>query len=395
MNTTATATKICPVILAGGTGHRLWPLSTPEFPKQFLELFNQPSLLAQVLQRIDNQHFLPPVIICNQQHAELVSNTLVTQHIEHATILEEPESQNTAPAIALACSWAQQHLSTDTTLLILPADQTINPVENWQQAIVKALPEAQKGQLCLFGIEPAEPSPQFGYVLTNENHPQKISHFVEKPTTEKAKELIDTKRAYWNSGMFMAKLSQIEKWIYIKHKNLANQPFDKAVVEPLCKAAPNPLHLTPLNCHWQDLGSWKAIYEVAVKSNLPTSQRHWGHYTILHQRPGCKLKLLHINPGASISLQRHQHRTEHWVIMEGIAEVLLGEDLHHLDRFNIAAKKRQASDVIQNQELSGSNFITIPSGHIHKLTNHGAYPLRLLETQTGSYLEEDDIERFT
>ena len=394
MNTTAPATKICPVILAGGTGNRLWPLSTPEFPKQFLELFNQPSLLAQVLQRINNQHFLPPVIVCNQQHSELVSNTLVIQHIEHATILEEPKSQNTALAIALACSWAHKHLSTDTTLLILPADQTIDPVQNWQQAIVKTLPEAQKGQLCLFGIEPAEPSPQLGYILTNENHPQQISHFVEKPTTEKAKELMNTKRAYWNSGMFMAKLSAIEKWIYIKHKNLANQPFDKAVVEPLCKTDPNSLHITPLDCHWQDLGTWETIYDASAKSNLPTFQRHWGHYTILHQRPGCKLKLLHINPGASISLQRHEHRTEHWVVIGGIAEVLLGEDLHLLERFNIAAKKRQTAEIVQIEVQSDSNHITVPSGFIHKLTNHGTSPLRLLETQTGSYLEEDDIERF-
>lgn len=388
---------ICPVILAGGQGTRLWPLSTPERPKQFLRLPGMPSLFQQAIQRVTGKHFLPPVIVCQKIHEHLITQELIESGTTPTAILLEDKPRNTAIAIALASTWINQHLPQDTQCLILPADQLLDPIEELQKAALKAV-QAYPEHLNLFGLKPQEPSSQFGYIKTNINGT--VVGFEEKPDQHRAIQLIEEHNAYWNSGCFLARNNQLQHWfkelqpaIFTKaHKsllqasannqtiipgaapltNLPNLPFDKAIVE-FGPSNSIPLHHTLLNCTWRDMGSWQAWHELALAQEPSTiTKRRWGHHKVLTEQPGYKLKQLTLAAGASISYQKHQHRSEHWVIMEGVAEVRLENEIKHLE---------------QNEE------ITIRPTQWHQLINLGANELTVIETQVGSYLEEDDIIR--
>lgn len=363
---------ICPVILAGGQGTRLWPLSTPERPKQFLPLPGLPSLFQQTLQRIKHADFMPPIVVCLAQHQHLIEQELQRANITATAILTEAKPRNTAPAIALASNWIAEQLPAGIFALILPADQYLEPTNKLHQAILSATRQAPDN-LNLFGLSPSLPSSQFGYIKTNGQHT--VTGFEEKPTPERAEQLINEHHAYWNSGIFLANNIQLQSWLQQYQDNLDNQPFDKAIVEKISEQGPSqdlPLHLTPLHCQWQDMGSWQAWYDLAQAKHYPSTQRRWGNYAILLEEPGHKVKLLTLAPGKFISLQKHQHRSEHWVIMAGEAEVTLGQHKH---------------------QLAPRHEITVPAGEWHQLTNIGTEELKVIETQVGDYLEEDDIIR--
>ena len=401
--------NICPVILAGGHGTRLWPLSTAERPKQFLPLPENRSLFQHSLERITAREFLPPVIVCHEQHQSIVTEQLKTSKVEPAVVILEPEAKNTAAAIALACHWIGANLPHDTISLVLPADQLLEPVAALQDAIDTTTQKANQN-LCLFGLHPTEPSHLFGYIKTNRDKEKKegeereirvVTGFEEKPNTQRAQELINNDNAYWNSGIFMAKNANMLKWFQqwqpqmlkqcsqsIRQGNqeapylhpcqhslqdMPNLPFDKAVVEhgPTTNM---PITVTPLECKWRDMGSWQAWYEhsKAQRDSVSITTRRWGNYQVLLQQPGYKVKLLTLNSGAFISLQKHQHRSEHWVIINGQAEVQLDKTKH---------------------TLQPTQEITVPAGQWHQLTNIGTSKLKVIETQIGDYLEEDDIER--
>lgn len=388
---------ICPIILAGGQGTRLWPLSTPERPKQFLRLPGKPSLFQQAIQRVTGKHFLPPVIVCQQTHEHLITQELLESGTTPTAILLEDKPRNTAVAIALASAWISQNLPQDSQCLILPADQLLEPIGELQKAALQAVQQTPE-HLNLFGIEPQEPSSQFGYIKTNTDGT--VIGFEEKPDQVRATQLIKQHNAYWNSGCFLARNSQLQKWFKAlqpeictqAHKslfgasvnkqtiipttealtNLPNLPFDKAIVE-FGPTNSLPLQHTQLNCIWRDMGSWQAWHELALAQEpSDITKRRWGHYKILTEQPGYKVKQLTLSAGASISYQKHQHRSEHWVIMEGIAQVRLEH---------------------QTKLLQQGEEITINPQQWHQLVNAGTEQLTVIETQVGDYLEEDDIIR--
>lgn len=206
--------SICPIILAGGQGTRLWPLSTPERPKQFLRLPGQPSLFQQTLLRVKGPEFLPPIIVCNKKHEALVQQELLEAGSHTTAIILEPESKNTAVAIALACTWINEHIHQQVQCLILPADQLLEPANKLIDVVRTAIDKAPNS-LNLFGLTPQSPSSQFGYIKTNNNG--EVTGFEEKPDKERAKQLLQQTNTYWNSGWFLAKNSNLQRWLRYQH----------------------------------------------------------------------------------------------------------------------------------------------------------------------------------
>ena len=457
------------VILAGGSGTRLWPLSRLQLPKQFLKLQGEKSLLESTVDRlsplVDDSDVL---VVTGVEHAHGEAYNSLQQY---QTLLE-PVGRNTAPAIALAASWLQYQTGDDPVMIILPADHIIKQAEAFQQALQTAIAAAEEGHLVTFGIQPTRPDTGFGYIQANSLKSGvedlfAVEQFTEKPDLKTAEEFIRKSNYFWNSGMFVWRastiLSEIERHLPEIHqavtemvKQWESGGATQAVIDQIfpdmrsisidygvLEKSDNVM-LVPCDIGWSDVGSWDAVHGIAshdeefnalqgrviaqdcrnslIHSNKRlvaavgvddlcvvetadavlvtkrgesqrvreivdqlkesnaqehlthlTVERPWGRYTVLEELPGCKIKRITVDPNSELSLQRHQHRSEHWVVVSGTATVTQNGDV---------------STITKNQSTY------IPIGSTHRLENRGKIPLELIEVQVGEYLEEDDIERF-
>ena len=458
--------KICPVILCGGSGTRLWPLSRTKYPKQFVELADGSTLFKNTLQRTrDEDFFTDPLVVCNRSHRFYADTSLQDLGIKGTIILEE-EPRNTAPAIALAAFKALEE--GDTPLLILPADHAINDSATFCTKVKEALSFVEKDFIVTFGIKPMSPETGYGYIKQGEalgDNAYLVDSFVEKPNKKNAKKMIEEGGFFWNSGMFFVKpsvylreLQEFEPTIYhackkawadrnldlsftLPGKSFLNSPsisIDYAIMEKTKQAV-----LLPLDIYWSDLGCWdafhkntpkndqnnacigdvltqettdcyvhstgrliatigvkdlaiietkdavlvmpreksqdvKSIVETLKKDNRneydthPKVFRPWGNYESLVQGDRFQVKRIVVNTKEATSLQMHYHRSEHWVIVSGTAEITLGEE---------------TTLYVENQS------VYIPQGMSHRIKNPGTIPLVFIEVQSGTYLGEDDIVR--
>tara|TARA_B100000886_G_C20426782_1_gene494537 strand:+ start:10488 stop:11936 length:1449 start_codon:yes stop_codon:yes gene_type:complete len=467
--------KIIPVILCGGSGTRLWPLSRRSFPKQFLTLnfTNDYSLLQRTHQRIRKiENIQDPILICNEEHRFIVAEQMRRLQVKPSSIILEPFGRNTAPAIAIAAIKALE-IHEDPNLLILSSDHQIDNEEEFSIVIEKALEYSENNSLVTFGIVPTSPEVGYGYIKSKDMLDEKqikgskIDSFIEKPNKSKAESFIKDNRFTWNSGIFMFKASLILDELNKYSKDLVkncyaslekklfdldfqrldrdsfsdcpNVSIDIAVMEKTKNA-----YVLPLNAGWSDVGSWDYVWKISKKdsagnviqgnvieknnknsyissnnrliaaigltnivvietrdailiSNKEQSQevknivkimkeknisqsvehqkcyRPWGTYESLIKDNKWQVKLIEVKPGEKLSLQKHQFRSEHWVVVNGVAKV----------------------------EIDGEKFILnenessyIPRGSKHRLYNPGEEILKIIEIQTGTYLGEDDIERF-
>jgi len=470
--------QLVPVILCGGTGTRLWPLSRASYPKQYWPLAGaaEETLLQQTALRLEGLPSLaPPLLICNEDHRFIVAEQMRQIGVEPAAILLEPMGRNTAPAVAVAALQATAR-GDDPLLLVLAADHVIRDAERFRATVAAGMAAAGAGQLVTFGIVPTAPETGYGYIEAaqpgpgepqGEGGPLPIARFVEKPDRESAEAFLATGRFTWNSGMFLfrasAILAELERlapellaacrsalehesadleFLRLEREAFANCPsvaLDVAVMEKTDRGA-----VLPLEAGWSDVGSWSALWETADRddhgnvlrgrvisqesrncylrsehrlvvglgvedlvvvetddvvlvahrdraqdvktivnrlesSGAPESRAHrriyrpWGHYDGVVEGDRWQVKKIQVKPGASLSLQMHHHRAEHWIVVKGTAVV----------------------EKDGREELVGENQSTyIPLGSRHRLSNPGKIPVELIEVQSGPYLGEDDIVRF-
>lgn len=446
------------VILAGGSGSRLWPLSRELYPKQLLNLYAEKSLLQSTFERLNK--FIPAeniISVTNSKHSANVRMQLGTLS-ENSIILSEPISKNTAPAIALSVKYIFENSKNDETVLVVPSDLLIEDNDKFIQTIREAQKYVDEGFIVTFGIKPTYPEIGFGYICAEDG---KVKSFTEKPDVETAQKYLDEGNYFWNSGIFMFKTStilsecehhcpeiaKIIKNINCSDKNIPFTEFEKmpcisidyAVMEKSKKLA-----MVELKSDWKDLGSWKSIYEVSPKdennnvfvghvldkgsknsfvyssSKLvatigledtvvietedailackkdktqdvkqiyetlkqqhddtqkvhKTVYRPWGFYTVIAEGKGFISKIIHVNPGQKLSVQSHNHRSEHWVVLTGMAKVVL-ESKEHI--------------------LSPGHSVDIAVKEIHSLQNPFEEDLEIIEVQKGDILSEDDIIRY-
>ncbi|NVK57497.1 MAG: mannose-1-phosphate guanylyltransferase/mannose-6-phosphate isomerase [Alteromonadaceae bacterium] len=458
-----------PVILAGGSGSRLWPKSRAALPKQFLALTSDQSMLQETVSRLDGTPCESPIVICNDAHRFLVAEQLRVSG-QHGGIILEPMGRNTAPAIALAALHAVKD-GDDPVLLVLAADHLIKNVSAYHEAIAQANTLAAEGHLVTFGIVPDKAHTGYGYIQAGDALPNgfTVKQFVEKPDLDTAQQYVDSGKYYWNSGMFVFKasryLDELEKYapdilnackaaidtlspdldfIRIDSDIFATCPddsIDYAVMEKTQHAA-----VVPLDANWSDVGSWSSLWETAdnhdangnvvigdailegvhnsyinseerlisvvglddvvvvetkdavmvahkdkvqdiknVVNKLKAEKRPefefhrevfrpWGSYDSIDSGKRFQVKRITVKPGEKLSVQMHYHRAEHWIVVSGTANVTIGE---------------KTILVTENESTY------IPIGEVHALENPGKIPLELIEVQSGSYVGEDDIVRFS
>ena len=466
--------RILPVILSGGTGSRLWPLSRASFPKQYLSLDEKSeySLLQNTLLRLQNINFIDnPLIVTNEEQRFIVAEQMRALEIKPKSILLEPYGRNTCPAIALTALISQEE-SDDPLLIILASDHLIKDNKEFIKSINQGIEYAIEGRIVVFGVKPTSPETGYGYIesldeLSEINTASDVKNFVEKPNLTKAKKFINNKHYLWNSGIFMFKASTLIKELNYYDPDTLNickdalsggtkdydfRRFDSEIFRRCTNSSidvsimekTNLATVVRLDCGWNDLGSWKAIYEnsnhdinkntlkgrtyikdveksyirsesrliacvgitdmivietddailVAAKNSLNSIKdlvkelsdknfeesknarkihRPWGNYQSISEGKNWKVKILEINPKASISLQLHNKRAEHWVVVNGIATVEIDGTI---------------------SILSKDQSIYVPLGSKHRLSNQDKNLLTMIEVQSGEYLGEDDIIRF-
>jgi mannose-1-phosphate guanylyltransferase / mannose-6-phosphate isomerase len=461
--------EIQPVIIAGGSGTRLWPLSRAQFPKQFLALHGKHSLFQQAALRLG----APTCVVGNEEHRFLLLEQLNSLAIATAGVLLEPAGRNTAPAMTLAALFAMQQ-GRDPVLVVTPADQSVGDEAAFTVALRQAVRAAAGGAFVILGVQPDRPETGYGYIRC-ESHDagaMKVQRFVEKPDAATAQRYLDEGGYYWNSGMFvvrasvwLAALQQFRPDIDAATRSawdgrstdagfvrpgrdaflaIPAESVDYAVMEK-CPGAPRfDIRMVPLDARWTDLGAWDAVWQLGPKdgdgnvaagdvllrdshntlvhathrfvgvvglddvvvvetpdavlvSDRARSQevkqivaglqggarsehllhrqvhRPWGWYDSIDSGPRFQVKRIMVKPGASLSLQMHHHRAEHWIVVTGTAEVTIGD---------------QVTLLCENQSTY------IPLGKSHRLANPGKVPLEIIEVQSGAYLGEDDIVRF-
>lgn len=393
-------TPILPVILAGGAGRRLYPISTEARPKPFVPLQDGESLLTKTLQRVTHPMFLPPVIIGRAQDRYALLNHSRAAGVAPSAILLEQNGRNTAAAVALATRWAQQHCALPVALALLPADHLIAPAELWQQTIQEAARAAEQTQrICLLAATPQRADPAYGYLEFGPASAacrwQSVTRFVEKPA-DPAPYL--ARHARWNMGQFIGtsdiirklfqefgmeywnaagqlvnnamphfEFSELAPW----SQSLASNPFDRVILERTQNIA------ISFTGSWHDLGdvnSWQAMtgLDSAFYARQPLRvDRPWGYFEPQDVQNDRVVKHLIIYPGCRLSLQRHQKREERWRVLDGTAHIELNDQVFRLDP---------------------GNELTIPCHAWHRLANHHASLLIIEETQSG-YCDEADIER--
>ena len=458
-----------PVILAGGSGSRLWPKSRAALPKQFLSLTSDNTMLQDTVARLHGTNAEHPIFICNESHRFLVAEQLRNKQVEHSGILLEPVGRNTAPAIALAALHSTKN-GEDPVLLILAADHLIKNIEAFHSAVEDAESLANDGKLVTFGIVPTQAHTGYGYIKSGETIPYgfNVSEFIEKPDFETALKYVSSDKYFWNSGMFMFKASryieELEKFnptmldvckraieteapdldfIRVDSEIFCTCPddsIDYAVMEKTDSAA-----MVPLDAGWSDVGSWKSLWETSEKdkngnvcigdtilenttnsyvnaeerlisviglenvivvetkdavmvASKDDSQsikhvvnqlkaekrpefefhrevfRPWGSYDSIDSGARFQVKRITVKPSEKLSVQMHHHRAEHWIVVSGSANVTIDE---------------------QTQLVTENESVYIPIGAVHSLENPGKIPLELIEVQSGAYLGEDDIVRFS
>ena len=392
--------KIRPVILCGGAGTRLWPQSKKNLPKQFVD-FGGWNLFKKSLERIKNPIYDYPIISTNLKYLKSVKKNLNEYGLKKYIIILEPTKRNTAPAILTSA--LINEIPNNQPLMFFAADHLIEKNNILVKSIKEHKIHLSKENIFIFGIKPNNPSNQYGYFITKSigKKINKVMKFIEKPNTEKAK-LIIKKKGYWNSGMFLIRKDSIinnykkyqpqiyknclkavihskkKKNIYTLNKNfyskMNNKSFDYAILEKTKK-----INAIKLNIPWSDLGSWKEIckmydnYKKKYIKKINVYHRPWGKYTNLFEGKGFLMKELHVKSKGLLSLQKHHHRSEHWLITQGTAKVTLNK--------KIFLKKTNET-------------IFIPLGSIHRIQNNKKIPLKIIEAQVGSVLKETDIVRF-
>jgi mannose-1-phosphate guanylyltransferase/mannose-6-phosphate isomerase len=463
--------QIHPVILSGGAGTRLWPLSRASYPKQLLKLSSQRTMLQDTVARgLIDVGFAAPLLVCNEEHRFLVDDQLQQIGIKPQAILLEPKARNTGPAIAAAALWLLAR-DPDALMLVQPSDHVIASPPDFHRAVMRGLAAAQEGRLVTFGIKPVRPDTGYGYIQSGEalsggDGVFSVDRFVEKPDRETAQRFVDSGAFFWNSGIFLlsaraylgelsrinpAMLEACERAVRDGQEDLAffrlsAEPFgeapslsiDHAVMEHTSQAA-----VVPVDMAWSDVGSWPALRDIATADgdgnvvqgdvmaehmtnsyirsegrlvaavgldnvvvvatddavlvadadsaaevsgivaklrgqNRSESQQHvtchrpWGHYRSVDAGDRFQVKRITVKPGAKLSLQKHYHRAEHWVVVHGTAMVQRGEE---------------------RMLVRENESVYIPIGTEHRLENPGKLPLQLIEVQSGPYLGEDDIVR--
>jgi mannose-1-phosphate guanylyltransferase/mannose-6-phosphate isomerase len=466
--------KIHPVILSGGSGTRLWPLSRAMYPKQFIRFFaeSEQSFLGATLHRLSPAGgFANPILLCNNDHRFLVKDELERAGIEAAAIFLEPVARNTAAAIAVGALAVMQR-DPDGVMAVMPSDHVIADEAAFVAAVRKAARVAASGRLVLFGIKPSEAHTGYGYIRQgsavpgSEGEAFAVDAFFEKPDAATAASYLAAGNYFWNSGIFVLharsfveELARLEPTILQAARGALagarldlgclrldraafeaspNISVDYAVMEKTSLAA-----MLPLDVGWNDVGSWSSLWEVAPRdqdgnsvqgdaliedgSNLYIhterslvaaigvkdlvivdtpdallvadkarsqdvstivkrlkashrreqeqhlrNHRPWGYFETLNIGPRFQVKLLHVKPGAKLSMQMHHHRSEHWIVVQGTARVVIG-DMDKLVREN--------------------ESVYIFATQWHRLENPGKVPLELIEVQIGTYLGEDDILR--
>lgn len=479
---------VTPIILCGGTGTRLWPLSRSGFPKQFLRLTGAESLFQLTAKRVSNFKGVnislnPLLIISAEEQRFLVVDQLRECAIDWDMALLEPFGRNTAPALTLAAIKSLES-GPDPILVVTPSDQIIGNQALFDNALNSAIVEASLGNIVVLGVPPDKPNSGYGYIKVEESDPKNVtifnvSQFTEKPDKTTAQQYLNEGGYFWNAGIFVLKASvwmailelfrsDISKATQVAWTNrvtdsknrfirfqsndfglIASESIDYAVIEKLTKfksvlPSNSLLKMVLLDADWSDLGSWDAVWDVSPKdsdgnvyvgdvvaragsNNLVYSSsrmvsligvknltvietpdailvadkfysqevktivnqlelskreehlshrkvyRPWGWYDNLDEGENFKVKRIQVNPKSSLSLQKHNHRAEHWVVVRGVAEITNGEKI---------------------TTLSQNESTYIPQGALHRLSNPGDVPLEIIEVQSGSYLGEDDIIRF-
>jgi len=392
--------KIRPVILCGGAGTRLWPNQKKHQAKQFID-FGGWSLIQKTLERIKNSVFDYPIISTNLKYLKYVRKSLKKNKIKKYKIVLEPAKKNTAPAIL--SSALIRDIPLKQPLMYFAADHLIEKSHILNRSIIKNKSNLDDQNIFVFGIKPTNPSSEYGYFLTKKikKNINKVTRFIEKPTLVKAKQVIKNK-GYWNSGMFYLRkdsiinnfkryqsktyrncLDAVSKAKYRNNTYYLNKrsfvksvdkSFDYAILEKAKK-----INAIKLDIPWSDLGSWKEISKIYKKNKSKYFKkknvfyRPWGKYINLFKGKGFLVKELTVNSKSSISLQKHNHRAEHWMITQGKPKITINK--------NTFFKKETES-------------VFIPTGAIHRIENFFDKPVKIIEIQTGSILRETDIIRY-
>jgi len=465
-----TELRIVPVILSGGSGTRLWPVSRESFPKQLWPLLSDRSMIQETALRARGPAFAPPIVVCNEGHRFLIAEQLRAAGITNARIVLEPIGRNSAPAIAAAACLVAED-DPDAVLWMMAADAAITDTTALHTALEVAVGAARTGQIVTFGMKPTAAETGYGYIergepLADAPGAFRVARFIEKPDANTAATMTASGRHMWNSGMFVftartlldelgtyeptvldaVRQAVAARTVDLDFVRLGTDAFtasksislDYAVAERSARAA-----VVPADLGWSDVGSWGALWELGAKDpdgnvavgdvmlegaencyvrsdgvltgviglrdavvvvtkdaalamhrdaaqdvkklvdRLKAANRHeavahnrayrpWGFYESLIQGDRFQVKRIVVNPGQKLSLQKHFHRAEHWVVVSGTAVVT-----------------RNAESILLNENES----IFVPLGAVHRLENPGKIPLTLIEVQSGSYLGEDDIVR--
>ncbi len=470
--------NITPVILCGGTGSRLWPLSRSAYPKQFVTLTGSESLFQQAVMRVSQLRTIDfnindTLVVTNEEHRFIALEQLQQLDDTSAKLFLEPIGRNTAPALTMAAMLAEQD-DKDPILVVTPSDQIIRDSDPFLQALDSCIKAANEDSIVIMGIVPNKAETGYGYIkhdvkVGNFNE-FNVKQFTEKPTLEKAEQYVKSKDYLWNSGIFVVRASiwltaikslrldifeatlnafkthtTDNQFIRSDQENFSKIPsesIDYAVIEK-CNAAGIPLKVVPLDAGWNDLGSWDSLWsfedknekgnvvhgdvviedtkdslihsthrlvgavgveniiivetaDAVLVANRKNSQgvkalvakldkekriegishlkvhRPWGWYMTIDEGKNFKVKRIQVDPGASLSLQKHSKRAEHWVVVKGTAKVENGD-----------------KEIV----LTENESTFIPLGELHRLSNPKKTPLEIIEVQSGEYLGEDDIER--
>ena len=391
--------KIRPVILCGGAGTRLWPKAKKHQAKQFIDFGNW-TLLGKTLERVKSSIFDDPVISTNSKYLKQVKQHLKKYKIKKFKIILEPAKRNTAPAILSTA--LIKDIPNKQPLIFLAADQLIEKVGLFNKAIKKNQNKLTENNIFIFGIKPTIPSSEFGYFLTkNIKGNNRVSRFLEKPKEAKAKQIISQK-GYWNSGMFYLRkdsiINNFKKYqpnIYrncikamgrAKYKKnvyyLNKQAFSKATAKSFDYAIlekTKEINAIKLDIPWSDLGSWKEICKMYGRNKRKyfnkknVFYRPWGNYINLFNGKEFLIKELNVKPKGILSLQKHHHRAEHWVVTQGKPKITLNK---------------------KHFTMNPDETIFIPLGSVHRIENPYKKPVKIIEAQVGSILKETDIVRF-